>query len=102
MKRTAHLFAGDLHQPKPRHIHQDRFDRVTGKLFPERPHQRLLIFFRFHIDKIHNNNTGKIPQRKLARHLMRRLQINLKNGLRRCLLAGVFPRIDIDNCQTLP
>ena len=70
-------FAGDLHQPKPRHIHQDRFDRVTGKLFPERPHQRLLIFFRFHIDKIHNNNTGKIPQGKLARHLMRRLQVDL-------------------------
>ena len=30
MKRTAHLFAGDLHQPKPRHIHQDRFDRISG------------------------------------------------------------------------
>ena len=42
LMRTAHLFAGDLHQPKPRHIHQDRFDRVTGKLFPERPHHEIL------------------------------------------------------------
>ena len=29
-QRGMRFFAGDLHQPKPRHIHQDRFDRISG------------------------------------------------------------------------
>ena len=59
------------------------------------------MLLRFHINKIHDNDTGYIPQGKLKRNFLRRLHIDPKPCLFHIFSACQLSRIDIDHSQCL-
>ena len=77
MQWFAYFLSCDLYQIQPGHIDYGCLHRISGALDSQRLHQKLLILFFFHINKIHQNNAGKITKAHLMTDFCRSLQIDL-------------------------
>src|SRR5690606_32210046 len=49
-----------------------------------------------HIDEVDHDQARQIPQAKLSRDLIRRLEVGLEGGLLNMALARCLPRVDVD------
>ncbi len=90
-QRLFFLFSRNFYQTQLCHINQRGRNRILSEVYTQLLHQLLLPFFFLHIDKIRDNNTGKIAQTQLKSKLLCRFQINFVKIQRFVLLCDIFP-----------
>ena len=100
----THAFGGALsghfHQPKLGDGQDVGPGLVTFEALPHELVDRLLVFARFHVDEIGDNETADVAQPHLPGDFVRRLQIGLKDGALHVFAAFVPAGIDIDRDES--
>ncbi len=100
-KRFLPFLPRHLHQPQRRHIHQRRFYGILFQLRAQVFHQLLPGLFRFHIDKISDDDAGEVAQAQLAGDLGGRLPVDFPEGVLLLFMSLEFPGVHIDDREGL-
>ena len=82
MQRFSHLHPRNLHKSQLCHIDDRRPDRILFKFPAQFAQQRLFVLPLFHINKVYEDDAGKVTNPDLSGRLLRRLDIDAeKSGL---------------------